>query len=87
MEYSKPHLPYDKQLAVLVARGMLHMREEWLRKQTVALLLPLLIDSLTDFGIFGFMNPAVTLYQVLILSMTLRKVSVRGTELQPVQTS
>ncbi len=56
----------------LTVRSVLRIREEGSRLFFVGLLVPLLTNSMTEFGIFGLMNHAVTLYQLLVLLLVFR---------------
>lgn len=44
----------------------------WTRRAAVCLLIPLLLNSLTEFGIFGPMNYGVTLYQIVLFMAVIR---------------
>jgi len=47
-------------------------KEQYLKQLTVALFIPIFINSMTEFGIFGEANYSIMFYQLMILFLIVR---------------
>ena len=52
-------------------------KDKWLRLMAGMSLIPLIINSMTEFGIFGETNYGILFYQFVIMFFTLRTIQIK----------